>query len=82
VDIDIELDDEPRAVSVPADLADALDRHPDARRAFDTLSYSHKLRFVLSIEDAKTVQTRQRRIDKTVSEPAQDKEVADETNRR
>jgi uncharacterized protein YdeI (YjbR/CyaY-like superfamily) len=66
VDVDIEVDTEPREVTVPPDFAEALDRQPDARRSFDGLSYSHKLRHVLSIEDAKTVETRQRRIDKAV----------------
>jgi uncharacterized protein YdeI (YjbR/CyaY-like superfamily) len=53
VDVDIEVDTEPREVTVPPDFAEALDRQPDARRSFDGLSYSHKLRHVLSIEDAK-----------------------------
>jgi Domain of unknown function (DUF1905)/Bacteriocin-protection, YdeI or OmpD-Associated len=68
VDVDIELDDEPRTVAVPADLADALGRDPDAQRTFDELSYSNKQRYVLSIEGAKTAQTRQRRIDKAIGE--------------
>jgi hypothetical protein len=66
VDVDIELDTEPREVAVPSDFADALDRDADAKRVFDGLSYSHKLRHVLSIEGAKTTETRQRRIDKAV----------------
>jgi hypothetical protein len=57
VDVDIELDTQSRTVTVPADLADALDRDPDARRAFDGLSYSHKQRYALSVESAKTAQT-------------------------
>ena len=67
VDVDVELDTEPRKVTVPADFADALDRVPDARRFFDGMSYSNKLRHVLSIEQAKTAETRQRRIAKAVS---------------
>jgi len=67
VDVDIELDTEPREVTVPPDLADALDRHPDARRFFDGLSYSQKQWFVLGVEEAKTAETRQRRIDKAVA---------------
>ena len=66
VDVDIELDAEPREVTVPPDFSDALDRDPDARRFFDTLSYSQKQWFVLGIEEAKTAETRQRRIDKAV----------------
>jgi len=67
VDVDLELDTESREVSVPPDFADVLKRDADARRYFDGLSYSNRLRFVLSIEAAKTAETRQRRIAKAVS---------------
>jgi hypothetical protein len=67
VDVDVALDTEPREVSVPPDLAEALDAEPDAKRYFDGLSYSHKLRHVLAIEGAKTAETRQRRVAKAVS---------------
>ena len=66
VEVDIELDTEPREVTVPPDFAAALDRDADAGRAFDSLSYSNKRRFVLPIEEAKTAETRQRRIAKAV----------------
>jgi hypothetical protein len=67
VDVDMELDTAPREVSVPADLAAALDAEPAARRTFDDLSYSNRSWHVLSIEAAKTDETRQRRIDKSVA---------------
>ncbi|MEO7000628.1 MAG: YdeI/OmpD-associated family protein [Ktedonobacterales bacterium] len=67
VDVDIELDTEPREVDVPADFADALATDTDAKRFFEGLSYSNKRRFVLGIEDAKTAETRQRRIAKAIS---------------
>ncbi|KAF0959890.1 YdeI/OmpD-associated family protein [Rhodococcus sp. T7] len=66
VDVDVELDTAPRVVTVPPDFAEALDRQPDARKAFDALSYSNQRRHVLSIEGAKTDETRQRRIGKAV----------------
>jgi Domain of unknown function (DUF1905)/Bacteriocin-protection, YdeI or OmpD-Associated len=68
VDVDLEVDTEPRTVSVPADLAVALDADPTARRAFDALSYTQQLRYVQPIEDAKAAATRQRRIDKVLSD--------------
>jgi hypothetical protein len=68
VDVDIELDTEPREVKVPPDLAEALDRDPDLRRAFQRLSRSRKQRLVLPIEGAKTDETRRRRIDKALDE--------------
>jgi hypothetical protein len=67
IDVDMELDTEPREVSVPADLAAALDEEPDARRYFDGLSYSNKSRHVLAITGAKSEETRQRRIAKSVA---------------
>jgi hypothetical protein len=67
VEVDLELDTEPREVAAPPDFAAALDGDPAARQFFDGLSYSNKRRFVLSIEEAKTAETRQRRIDKAVS---------------
>lgn len=67
VDVDIELDTEPRNVNVPPDFASALEADAKAKRFFEGLSYSKKQRFVLPLEDAKTVETRQRRIDKAIS---------------
>jgi hypothetical protein len=68
VDIDLELDTDVRTVDVPADLAAALDAEPAARAAFDALSYSNQSRYVLAVEGAKTDQTRQRRIGRTVDD--------------
>ena len=67
-EVDVELDTEPRDVTVPADFAAALDVDIGARRRFDTLSYSNRLRHVVSVEGAKTDETRQRRIAKSVSD--------------
>lgn len=67
VDVDMELDTAPREVTVPPDFAEALGRDAGAKRFFDGLNYSNRLRFVLSIDDAKTPETRQRRIDKAVA---------------
>jgi hypothetical protein len=67
LEIELVLDREPREVAVPADLARALKGDPDAKRRFDALSYSHRKEWVRSIEDAKTPETRQRRIDKAMS---------------
>jgi len=67
IDVDVELDSAPRVVVVPSDFAAALEADADARRFFDSLSYSNKRRFTLSIEDARTPETRQRRIQKSVA---------------
>ncbi len=66
VDVEIELDTQPREVSVPDDLSAALDAEPHARATFDGLSYSNKSWHVLQVTGAKTDETRQRRIAKSV----------------
>ncbi|HEU5205174.1 MAG TPA: YdeI/OmpD-associated family protein [Candidatus Limnocylindrales bacterium] len=66
VDVDIALDSAPREVAVPADFAAALSAEPAAQATFDRISYSEKRWFVLGIEDAKTPETRQRRIVKAI----------------
>ena len=67
VEITLELDDQPREVEVPADLAAALDTDAATRAAFDALSFSDRRAHVASVEDAKTAETRERRIAKVVA---------------
>ena len=66
VDIEIELDTAPREVTVPPELAAALDREPAARQLFDSLSYSKRTAFASPIERAKAAETRQRHIDRAL----------------
>ena len=66
--VGVELDDQPREVEVPADLAEALAGDADAAAAFAALSYSGKRAIVLSIEGAKTQETRDRRIAKAIAD--------------
>jgi Domain of unknown function (DUF1905)/Bacteriocin-protection, YdeI or OmpD-Associated len=66
LDVDVELDTAPREVTVPDELRTALDHDAVAKRFFEGLSYSQKQWFVLSIEGARTAETRQRRIDKAL----------------
>jgi bacteriocin resistance YdeI/OmpD-like protein/uncharacterized protein DUF1905 len=67
VEVDLELDTAPREVDVPPDLSAALDAEPAARRTFDALSYSNRSWHVLQVTGAKTDETRQRRIAKSVA---------------
>jgi hypothetical protein len=66
VDVEIELDTAPRVVTVPDDFAAALDAKPAARATFDGLSYSNRSWHVLQVNGARTDETRQRRIAKSV----------------
>lgn len=67
MDVDVEFDDAPREVVVPADLAAALDRDPGTRQRFDALSFTMRREHARAVEDAKTDETRQRRIAKIVA---------------
>jgi hypothetical protein len=67
VEVEIEVDSEPRTVEVPDDLAAALKAEPRARETFDKLSNSMKGYHVSQVLDAKTPETRQRRIEKSIS---------------
>lgn len=68
VDVQIELDTAPRVVSVPPELRQAFDRHPRAKRAFESLSYSRQQRYTLPIEKAKSDDTRERNVHKAIRE--------------
>jgi uncharacterized protein YdeI (YjbR/CyaY-like superfamily) len=67
VEITLELDDQPRTVDVPDDLAAALAGRPGLREAFDALSYSARKEHVRQVTTAKAAETRQRRIAKIVT---------------
>lgn len=68
LEVTLELDTEPRTVEVPADLAAALAQQPGAAAVFDALAYSRRKEFVRQVEEAKTQETRDRRIAKIVSQ--------------
>jgi hypothetical protein len=67
LDVEIVLDTAPRVLEIPPDFAAALAAEPAAQAAFDKLSYSNKRRHTMPIEDAKTLETRVRRIEKSVA---------------
>jgi hypothetical protein len=63
ITIEVDRDDEPREVTVPADLAAALAEDADARAAWDALSFTHRREYVEAIEEAKREGTRRRRVE-------------------
>lgn len=66
VEIEVELDEEPREVAEPAELAEALNNSPQARMAFDRLPFGLRQKHVNAIHEAKTSEVRERRIRKLV----------------
>ena len=65
IEVEIALDTAPRIVELPKDFALALDAG-GLRAAFDKLAPSHRKEHVRAIEDAKTAETRVRRIEKAL----------------
>lgn len=67
VDVDVELDTEPRLVDLPADLETAINVDAEARRVFHALAPSHKKAYVTWVESAKKDETRRGRVTRTVT---------------
>ncbi len=67
VDVDMELDTEPRTVDVPPELAAALDADPAAKATFEKLSPSNKGWHVSQVTGTNNPETRQRRIEKQIA---------------
>jgi hypothetical protein len=67
VDVDIEIDNEPREVTLPEDLATALSTDGEAMQRFEKLAFTHQNEYVRWIESAKRPETRQRRVSEAVT---------------
>ncbi len=67
IEVELVLDTAPREVEVPDDLAAALAADPVAKAFFEGLSNSSKRVHTLSVEGAKTPETRARRVEKAVA---------------
>lgn len=66
--VDIEVDSEIREVILPADFQKALDENSKAKKFYETLSYSKQKNHVTIIDQAKTDETRQKRIEKAIDD--------------
>lgn len=66
VEVCLELDSEPRIIPIPTDLRAALSK-AKVLEAFDNAAPSRRKEFVRQVEDAKTPETRERRISKVVA---------------
>jgi hypothetical protein len=67
LDVSVEHDTEPRTIEIPEDLSSALTA-AGGLDAFLALSNSRQRGYVDPVNDAKTAETRQRRIEKMVQE--------------
>jgi hypothetical protein len=66
IEVRLELDDAPRIVAPPPDLAAALKQDAAASAVWDALSYTKKKEHAHSVESAKTDVTRERRLAKVL----------------
>ena len=63
----IELDDQPRTVAPPKELAAAMAKDKKARAAWDALSFTHQREHAEAIESAKKPETRASRVQKALA---------------
>jgi hypothetical protein len=66
LEITVELDNVPRTVEIPIDLQTAFAKNKTAKANFENLAPSKKKEMVRSINDAKTEETKIRRIEKAL----------------
>lgn len=66
VDVLIELDEAPREVAIPDELAQTLAADPGAREAFGALSPSHRREYARWVAEAKRATTRAERAGKAI----------------
>ena len=66
IEVTLEVDDAPRVVEVPPELAAGLAADPVAAAAWQKLSYSHQRQHAEPIADAKSAETKARRVEKTL----------------
>ena len=66
ITVTIEADTEPRVVTPPEALSDALAGDPAAAQAFERLSYSHQREYAEWVAEAKQAATKRRRAAKAV----------------
>jgi bifunctional DNA-binding transcriptional regulator/antitoxin component of YhaV-PrlF toxin-antitoxin module len=67
LDIELEVDDSPREVAMPPDLAQALGKNAKAKAFFDGLTSSQRQWFVTQVASARKTETRQRRVEEAVA---------------
>jgi hypothetical protein len=66
VEVRLELDTAKREVALPADFLRALKTAPGALDRWRALSYTHQREHMEAIDEAKKVETRARRIERTI----------------
>lgn len=63
----LSVDSKPRTIEIPADVKNALEENPTAKRQFERFAPSHRKRYVEWITSAKREETRTVRVAKAIS---------------
>jgi uncharacterized protein YdeI (YjbR/CyaY-like superfamily) len=64
--VTVEPDLEERVVKVPPELSALLEANPEAKAAFDALSYTHRREYASHVAEAKKAETKERRAEETI----------------
>lgn len=62
IEVELTLDEAPRNVDLPSDVAAALDQVPGARASFEGLAFGLRRKLIEELESSKTEETRKRRL--------------------
>jgi uncharacterized protein YdeI (YjbR/CyaY-like superfamily) len=68
INVELDVDEKPREVTVPVDMQQALHKDKAAMERYATLSYSHRKRYIEWVESSKKPETRARRVERLISE--------------
>jgi hypothetical protein len=66
VRVELQIDLAPRTVPVPADLREALAKHPKARKAFEEMPPGHRRQFLMWCASGKRPETRRKHLDRAI----------------
>ncbi|MBN8859139.1 MAG: DUF1905 domain-containing protein [Sphingobacteriales bacterium] len=70
LEVTLALDTEPRIVELPAELQAALNKNKKAKAGFEKLAPGRKKAIALSVTEAKTEETKMKRIEKAINDLA------------
>lgn len=77
VNVELARDTQVRTVAIPHDAQALLDANMDAKKFFDTLSYTNRKEYIVWIESAKKEETRTKRLAEFVFKLKNKKKVTD-----
>ena len=65
--VTVQKDTEERIVEIPPELTAAFEQNPEAKKFYDSLSYTNRKEYARWVATAKRQETKERRLEKTIS---------------